>query len=119
MAAKDDNIRRLQELAVLLGRKADISGSAAEIQQRVMEWEEEASDLDGGAGEIAPAGSNTSAGEEGPTGWVEVRALKTIHIPALTLDGREISDAVTAGAKVQIQERHFHELETAGLVSAA
>ncbi|EAO9182109.1 DNA breaking-rejoining protein, partial [Salmonella enterica] len=42
MATKEENIARLQELAVQLGREPDISGSAAEISQRVDEWEEEA-----------------------------------------------------------------------------
>lgn len=117
MAAKDENIRRLHELAVLLGRNADISGSAAEIQQRVMEWEEEASDPSGDAVGMHSFTANPPAAEGPLTGWVAVRVLKTLHMPALTLDGREISDAVMTGAQVQIQACHFHELEAAGLVS--
>lgn len=42
MATKEENVARLQELAVQLGREPDISGTAAEISQRVAEWEEEA-----------------------------------------------------------------------------
>ncbi len=41
MATKEENLNRLRELAGMLGREADISGSAAEIAQRVAEWEEE------------------------------------------------------------------------------
>ncbi len=41
MATKEENQKRLRQLAGLLGREADMSGSAAEIAQRVSEWEEE------------------------------------------------------------------------------
>ncbi|EFJ1219454.1 hypothetical protein HII06_005495 [Escherichia coli] len=41
MATKEENLNRLRQLAGLLGREADMSGSAAEIAQRVAEWEEE------------------------------------------------------------------------------
>ncbi|EFQ2314898.1 hypothetical protein H1O22_005418 [Escherichia coli] len=41
MATKEENQKRLRQLAGLLGREPDISGSAAEIAQRVAEWEEE------------------------------------------------------------------------------
>ncbi len=41
MATKEQNLKRLDELARILGRDPDISGSAAEIAQRVVEWEEE------------------------------------------------------------------------------
>ncbi|KDX17585.1 DNA packaging FI family protein [Escherichia coli 2-210-07_S3_C3] len=41
MATKEENQKRLRELAGLLGREADMSGSAADIAQRVAEWEEE------------------------------------------------------------------------------
>ena len=41
MATKEQNLKRLDELALILGREPDISGSAAEIAQRVAEWEEE------------------------------------------------------------------------------
>ena len=44
MATKEQNLKRLDELALILGREPDISGSAAEIAQRVAEWEEEAED---------------------------------------------------------------------------
>ena len=41
MATKEENLNRLRQLAGLLGREADMSGSAADIAQRVAEWEEE------------------------------------------------------------------------------
>lgn len=118
MAAKDENIKRLQELAILLGRKADTSGSAADIQQRMAEWEEEVEDLgnDGNENENITTSNEKPPVEVNPTGWVVVQTLKTLHIPALTLEGNEISDAVTTGATVQVLESHFHELVKAGLV---
>ncbi|WP_334650349.1 DNA-packaging protein FI [Klebsiella pneumoniae] len=45
--AKADDIVRLRNLAARLGREADISGSAAEIRQRVAELEEEIAAGDG------------------------------------------------------------------------
>ncbi|EJF8020269.1 phage tail protein [Escherichia coli] len=39
MATKEENLNRLRQLAGLLGREADMSGSAADIAQRVSEWE--------------------------------------------------------------------------------
>ncbi len=41
MATKEQNLKRLDELALILGREADMAGSAADIAQRVSEWEEE------------------------------------------------------------------------------
>lgn len=118
MAGKDENVKRLQALAVLLGREADVSGSAADIQQRLMEWEEEVADLDNDGERNAATTNEKSPAEASPTGWIMVQALKTLHIPALTLDGSEISDAVITGAEVQVLESHFHELKEAGLVRA-
>ena len=123
MATKEDNIKRLRELAVVLGREVDISGSAMEIRQRVMEWEEEAG---AGSGEESFPGQKAIYSLPAPvpgagagiTVRVTVRALKTLHIPAFTPEGREIADAVIAGLEVQIQECHFRELESAGLVCA-
>lgn len=118
MAGKDENVKRLQVLAVLLGREVDVSGSAADIQQRLMEWEEEAADLDNdGEGNVTTSNEKPPA-EVSHIGWIVVKTLKTLHIPALTLDGSEISDAVITGAEVQVLESHFHELKKAGLVRA-
>ncbi|WP_449262574.1 DNA-packaging protein FI, partial [Escherichia coli] len=35
MATKEENLNRLRQLAGLLGREADMSGSAADIAQRL------------------------------------------------------------------------------------
>ncbi|EFV8088119.1 hypothetical protein GJ354_21400 [Shigella dysenteriae] len=47
MAKKDENLKRLKELSELLGREPDMSGSAADIAQRVAELEEELGGVDG------------------------------------------------------------------------
>ncbi|QGX88286.1 hypothetical protein BHJ80_14045 [Escherichia coli] len=46
MATKEENLKRLRELAASLGREPDISGSAADIAQRVAELEEELANMD-------------------------------------------------------------------------
>ncbi|EBD6252911.1 DNA breaking-rejoining protein, partial [Salmonella enterica] len=91
MATKEENIARLQELAVQLGREQDISGSAAEISQRVAEWEEEASGMQAGENaettasdpqdEPESAKSNTNL-----SGFALIRAVRTLHIHALAAD---------------------------------
>ncbi len=48
MATKEENLKRLCELAERLGREPDVSGSAADIAQRVAELEEELGDAGGG-----------------------------------------------------------------------
>ena len=122
MATKEENINRLHELAELLGRNVDITGSAAEINQRVMEWEEEAGD-GMAAGDGAGMQHNTGTGKTGPTeerlaGWVEVRAIKTLHTTARTITGAPVSELVQAGAEVLIPEQYLSELIQNGWVSA-
>ncbi|EHQ9754818.1 DNA-packaging protein FI [Shigella flexneri] len=93
MATKEENLKRLCELAERLGREPDVSGSAADIAQRVAELEEELGD----AGEVAepdtylPSKDDPTAhkGESVPeqpgivtgdeTGQVTVVALATLH----------------------------------------
>ncbi|EFZ60165.1 DNA packaging protein FI [Escherichia coli LT-68] len=94
MATKEENLKRLCELAERLGREPDVSGSAADIAQRVAELEEELGD----AGEVAepdtysPSKDDPTAhkGESVPEqpgivtrrrkrGQVTVVALATLH----------------------------------------
>ena len=84
---KEQMTERLQELAVILGREADISGSKADLEQRLAEWEEEAAGLDGeetGAEvEAEEVGNDASVdGMHSGRGVVRVRMLKTAHMPA-------------------------------------
>ncbi|MCQ5984055.1 DNA-packaging protein FI, partial [Escherichia coli] len=70
---------RLQELAVILGREADISGSKADLEQRLAEWEEEAAGFDG----KEEVGNDASGdGMHSEQGLARVRMLKTAHMPA-------------------------------------
>ncbi|MBN0438371.1 hypothetical protein JTM67_38495, partial [Pseudomonas aeruginosa] len=59
--SKETDLKRLQELATALGRTPDLSGSAADIRQRVAEWEEEALALSGDEGDGSD--DNTIDGE--------------------------------------------------------
>ncbi|EIL6850521.1 DNA-packaging protein FI, partial [Escherichia coli] len=54
MATKEQNLKRLGELSRILGREPDMSGSAADIAQRVAELEEELDDTDDIAGQDTP-----------------------------------------------------------------
>ncbi|MFO6427060.1 DNA-packaging protein FI [Escherichia coli] len=59
---KEQMTERLQALAVILGREADISGSKADLEQRLAEWEEEAVGFDGG-GYRGGRGDNDASGD--------------------------------------------------------
>ncbi|HEC7605865.1 TPA: DNA-packaging protein FI [Salmonella enterica subsp. enterica serovar Reading] len=123
MATKEENIARLQVLAVQLGREADISGSAAEIRQRVAEWEEEAGGMsdkedDETTAEVSrdepeSAKSNTYFSE-----FVLIRAVRTLHIDALASDSDRILDTVQAGDSARIPAIYVDELAGDGLIVA-
>ncbi|EMP4551123.1 DNA-packaging protein FI [Shigella flexneri] len=97
MAKKDDNLKRLRELAASLGREPDISGSAADIAQRVAELEEELANMDdtdirdksahpenaltGHENEVISAQSETVI--QNMDDLVTVVALVTLHTDAL------------------------------------
>ncbi|EAW0248965.1 DNA breaking-rejoining protein [Salmonella enterica] len=123
MATKEENIARLQQLAVQLGREPDISGSAAEISQRVAEWEEEAGGMP--AGENAETTASDPQDEPGAvksglhlSGVVLIRATRTLHIHALAADSERILDTVQAGDLARIQEIYVDELARDGLIVA-
>ncbi|ECJ9952640.1 DNA packaging protein, partial [Salmonella enterica] len=98
MATKEENIQRLRELATRLGRAPDVSGSAAELSQRVMEWEEEAE----AEAEHLPAVENDSDESIVPPGIgqrserVLIRAHRTLHICAIDPDSNRELDMVMA-----------------------
>lgn len=123
MATKEENVARLQELAVQLGREPDISGSAAEIRQRVAEWEEEVNGM--------PDGENTEAAADAPqgepgseksrihlSGLVLIRAVRTLHIHALAVDSDRVLDTVLAGDSARIPAMYVDELAGDGLIVA-
>lgn len=112
MATKEENVRRLLELAEVLGREPDMSGSTVEIQQRVAEWEEEALACSGSGGEYR---DDKPAGE--CSGLTEARARVTQHMDAFTADGVAIDNIVPAGMTVWIPDANIPDLEAAGLIS--
>ncbi|EDP8709099.1 DNA packaging protein [Salmonella bongori] len=118
MATKEENIQRLRELATRLGRDPDVSGSAAELSQRVMEWEEEAE----AEAEHLPAVENDSDESIVPPGIgqrserVLIRALRTLHICAIDPDSNRELDMVMAGNTVRISQHDVDELIAAGLI---
>ncbi|EFM6596656.1 DNA breaking-rejoining protein [Escherichia coli] len=80
---KEQMTERLQELAVILGREADISGSKADLKQRLAEWEEEAVGFDGEETGKEEVGNDASGdGMHSERGLARVRMLKTAHMPA-------------------------------------
>ncbi|ENQ4102933.1 DNA-packaging protein FI [Salmonella enterica] len=120
MATKEENIQRLRELATRLGRDPDVSGSAAELSQRVMEWEEEA-EAEAEA-EHLPAVENDSDESIVPPGIgqrserVLIRALCTLHICAIDPDSNRELDMVMAGNPARISQHDVDELIAAGLI---
>lgn len=128
MATKEENLKRLRELAEMLGREPDVSGSAADIAQRVAELEEELGDAGEVAGQDAdsPSKDNRTGhkGESVPeqpgivtgdeTGLVTVVALATLHtkcdgsvifVPPGTAFrvSAEVAAGMTAGGLVKMQ----------------
>lgn len=123
MATKEENVARLQVLAVQLGREADISGSAAEISQRVAEWEEEVGGMpDGGNAETTADATQGESGSEKRSiplsGFVLIRAARTLHIHALAADSDRVLDTVQAGDSARIPATYVDELEGDGLIVA-
>ncbi|EHJ9864216.1 DNA breaking-rejoining protein [Salmonella enterica] len=123
MATKEENIARLQELAVQLGRDPDISGSAAEISQRVAEWEEEVGGMPDG--ENAETTASDPQDEPGAvksslhsSGFVLIRAVRTLHIHALAADSDRVLETVPAGGPARIPARYVDELAGDGLIVA-
>ncbi len=120
MATKEENIQRLRELATRLGRDPDVSGSAAELSQRVMEWEEEAEAE--AEEEHLPAVENDSDESIVPPGIgqrserVLIRALRTLHICAIDPGSNRELDMVMAGNPARISQHDVDELIAAGLI---
>ncbi|EEG6605637.1 DNA breaking-rejoining protein [Salmonella enterica] len=127
--AKKDDVKRLQELAAILGREADISGSTAEIRQRLDEWEEEAvsqSDTDDSVGaadqqvnEPAVSGDAEDSKDGNVSSAIHmvlIRARRTLHIDALSADSDRPVEVVKEGEPARISADLLDELTDAGLV---
>lgn len=120
--SKETDLKRLQELATALGRTPDLSGSAADIRQRVAEWEEEALALsgdegDGSDGNIIDAELITRT-EEKPaaSGWRRVKARQTFHAHAREVDSDRRKELILLDEVVRVPEAVLARLIAAGLV---
>ncbi|MEZ3452727.1 DNA-packaging protein FI [Escherichia coli] len=128
MAKKDENLKRLKELSELLGREPDMSGSAADIAQRVAELEEELGDVDGTSGQDTPL-SQASAltGQENnevsaqpdtvtdTADLVTVVALVTLHTDALHATRDEAVAFVLPGTAFRVSAGVAAEMTERGL----
>ncbi|ATI62792.1 DNA-packaging protein FI [Edwardsiella tarda] len=103
---KPQMVARLRDLANVLGRDADVSGSSAEIAQRLAEWEEEAAVASGddntvdmishGDGDAAEHGSSLCDER------VLVRMLLTAHMDAWDKSGDQRLEFAQAGDVVMV-----------------
>lgn len=129
VAKKDENVKRLQELAVILGREADISGSAMDISQRVAEWEEEIRGQSGtddsvdvadlSVNEFTVSGDaedNKGGNTNSAIRMVLVRARHTLHIDALSANNDCPLEMVKEDGQARISADLLDELTGAGLV---
>ena len=120
--SKETDLKRLQELATALGRTPDLSGSAADIRQRVAEWEEEALALSGDEGDGSD--DNTIDGElitrteEKPvaSGWRRVKARQTFHTHAREADSDRRKELILPDEVGRVPEAVLARLIAAGLV---
>ena len=100
---KPQMVARLRDLANVLGRDADVTGSSAEIAQRLAEWEEEAAVASGddntvshGDGDAAEHGSSLCDER------VLVRMLLTAHMDAWDKSGDQRLEFAQAGDVVMV-----------------
>lgn len=120
--SKETDLKRLQELATALGRTPDLSGSAADIRQRVAEWEEEALALSGDEGDGSDGniidGELITRTEEKPaaSGWRRVKARQTFHAHAREVDSDRRKELILLAEVVRVPEAVLARLIAAGLV---
>ncbi len=120
--SKETDLKRLQELATALGRTPDLSGSAADIRQRVAEWEEEALALSGDEGDGSDGniidGELITRTEEKPaaSGWRRVKARQTFHAHAREVDSDRRKELILLDEVVRVPEAVLARLIAAGLV---
>ncbi|GCY64591.1 phage DNA packaging protein [Escherichia coli] len=129
MATKEQNLKRLGELSRILGREPDMSGSAADIAQRVAELEEELDDTDDIAGQDTPLSpENALTGHENEVvsaqtdtmtdtaALVTVVALVTLHTDALHATRDEAVAFVLPGTAFRVSASVAAEMTERGLV---
>ena len=128
MATKEQNLKRLGELSRILGREPDMSGSAADIAQRVAELEEELDDTDDIAGQDTPLSpENALTGHENEVvsaqpdtvidtaALATVVALVTLHTDALHATRDEAVAFVLPGTAFRVSAGVAAEMTERGL----
>ncbi|MCE9902498.1 MULTISPECIES: DNA-packaging protein FI [Hafnia] len=120
---KDELIGQLQALSAQLGRDADINGTAAELQMRIREAQDELDALNDDDGDeqasvVLPVKINNdeSTFVEGAS-WVPAVACKTLHIRALHAERDEALALICAGEALRVAADEADALATAGLVT--
>ncbi|WP_454719313.1 DNA-packaging protein FI [Citrobacter freundii] len=114
---KEQMTERLQELAVILGREADISGSKADLEQRLAEWEEEAESIhqtDDISDEVSEA-QKTERVTQNATDRVRVRMKVTAHIDAFNEHGSRRVEFAPAGQVVSLESHRLASVIAAGV----
>lgn len=120
---KDGLIGQLQALSTQLGRDADISGTAAELQMRIREAQEELDALnDDDGNEQASVVLPVKINNDEPTlveksSWVCAVACKTLHIRALHAERDEALALIYTGESLRVAADEADALATAGLVT--
>lgn len=119
---KDELIGQLQALSAQLGRDADISGTAAELQMRIREAQDELDALNDESDELSIDGQHTEnlSDESAPmekTSWVRAVACKTLHVRALHAERDEVLTLIYTGELLRVAADEADALATAGLVT--
>ncbi|HII1705235.1 TPA: DNA-packaging protein FI [Escherichia coli] len=114
---KEQMTERLQALAVILEREADISGSKADLEQRLAEWEEEAECIyqtDEISDEV-PEVQKTESVTQNATELVRVRMKVTAHLCAFDEHGNRRVEFALAGQIVSLEPHRLASVIAAGV----
>ncbi|EHT7508920.1 TPA: DNA-packaging protein FI [Escherichia coli] len=117
MMTKEQMTERLQALAVILEREADISGSKADLEQRLAEWEEEAECIyqtDEISDEV-PEVQKTESVTQNATELVRVRMKVTAHLCAFDEHGTRRVEFALAGQIVSLEPHRLASVIAAGV----
>ncbi|MBJ9144249.1 DNA-packaging protein FI [Citrobacter braakii] len=127
MATKEENLQRLRELAGRLGREPDVSGSAADIAQRVAEWEEEmaatgevATTEDEPVTELPPSGGQVIQNDGTlPDEMVTVRTLTCLHVDGYAAENGRAIELTRPGMQIRVSPSVAETLVGQGMAEYA
>lgn len=112
MSQKEELITQLNALSEQLGRKLPVTGSLADLQQRVREAQEELAEV-ASAPEEAPSEEVISPDLQGDR--IHVTALETLHTDAFNAQGQPVS-LVLKGESCWLAPAWVPELSQRGLI---